>query len=448
MTSAHAKCATVSAAPPAKEPIHGVRGRALPQLAASADLTLRQLVRLRWLALAAQGAAVLAVGLVWRVELPLLSLLGILSVGAVTNWLLPMQERNGAQRAFSEVLLLDVVLLTAVLALTGGPANPFSVLYLVQVMLAAMVSTPAWTWSVVALSSVGFGLLFFVGVPLPPELGGHGMHAGHDMGAGDGQPYSAHLQGMWLAYTVVAAVIATFVSKLAEALRQERETRGRASQLLGLATLAAGAAHEIGNPLGTIAVAASELEQELSSGGASAETLADLRLIGREVTRARDVLKRMSVGAGELVGESPIATDLASLIQRAASQVDAARIEVDVARLPAGQTVQWPVEATMQALGQLLRNALDASPADTLVQCGVRLQGDSVEIRLQDHGRGMTEEVLHRIGEPFFTTRPEGTGLGVFIARSLIEHLGGRLLIDSRVGEGTRATVLLPLGFS
>ncbi|MCG8425468.1 MAG: ATP-binding protein [Proteobacteria bacterium] len=418
-----------------------VRHLAAPALAVSAEhLSVRELTRLRWLAIAAQAITIVAVDAVWGVALPTIPLLVILGSAAVTNVVLSRRAGLASQRLVALTLLVDVALLTGVLALTGGPANPFSVLYLVHVMLAAIVTTSRWTWAVVAMSSAGFGLLFLVSVPLPPELGGHAMDMEH-------RPYSAHLQGMWLAYTLVAAVIAGFVSRLSTALRQERETRSRASRLLGLATLAAGAAHEIGNPLATIRVAASELKNDLAAAGASHEILDDLNLIDAEVNRAHDVLDRMSVGAGELAGEYPVATDLAQLLTETIRQLGPLGARVDIAEIPAGQTVRWPVQAATQALSQLVRNAVEASPAGTPVQCFARIAAEGVEIEVLDCGNGMTREVLDRIGEPFFTTRPhQGTGLGMFIARSLIEHLGGRIAICSSVGKGTRVSVWLPAG--
>lgn len=411
-----------------------------PAQHAPESLSRRELARLRWLALGAQALTIIIAGGVWEVTWPYLPLLALLGLGVLTNLALPRIKTWSSLAVVGVTLLLDVALLTGVLALTGGPANPFSILYLVHVMLGAIATTAPWTWSVVGLSSLGFGLLFFVSVPLPQELGGHAMHAHH--GA-----YSAHLQGMWIAYTLTAAVIAGFVSRLAQALRQERENRSRASQLLSLATLAAGAAHEIGNPLATIRVAASELERELARQGASADVLDDLELIGAEVARVHGVLNRMSQGAGELVGETPTATELAQLLARAVQQLGAAGQRVELHCDRPGQVVQWPVEAASQAIAQILRNAVEASPEGARVRCATRLEADGVEIEIVDVGTGMTEETLERMGEPFFSTKADrGTGLGVFIARSLIDHLHGRIVVQSSWGKGTRVRVWLPLG--
>ena len=400
-------------------------------------LSVRAVVRLRWWALGVQAVAVGLVARVTPTHTAMAALVALVAVGVASNLAVLRLSRWPAVDVLGGLALLDVVLLTGLLGLTGGPANPFSVLYLTYVMLASIATNPAWTWSTVLLSSAGFGFLFFVSVPLPPELGGHTGHA-------DGQPYGAHLQGMWFAHTVTAAVIARFVGRLSFALNRERETRAQTSRMLGLATLAAGAAHEIGNPLGTIRVAASELARDLKGVGASPDTVRDLDLIGEEVGRAHRVLEHMSIGAGELLGEGAVPTDLETWLRATVGALES-NDRVVLLRVPAGHTVRWPLQATTQAVTQLVRNAIDASKPDGAVDLTADLVDGGVQIAVADEGKGMSAATLSRIGEPFFTTRPgEGQGLGVFIARSLVEHLGGHVQIDSAEQQGTVARVWLP----
>lgn len=403
------------------------------------EISIREVVRIRWAAIGVLAAAV-AAGWGLRVALPAGALLAVLALAAGTNFVLPRFEGHRPQRVLGVVLVLDVLFVTALLALTGGPVNPFSISYLIFVMLAAITTSSVWTWWVVGTSSAGFALLFFVSVPLPPELGGH-SGAGH----GGHQPYAAHLQGMWVAHTLTAIIIAAFVSRLSDSLRRERETRARTSRLLGLATLAAGAAHEIGNPLATIRLSASELKKDLAGAGASEEVLEDLELIDEEVDRAHRVLERMSIGAGELRGEAPVPTDLGALLDETIRGLGPLAERVQLVEVAPDLRVRWPVEATVQALTQLLRNAVQASEAP--VRCEARPVDDGIAIDVVDRGAGMSREVLARIGEPFFTTRPgEGQGLGMFIARSLIEHLGGHIEVQSVLGKGTHVRVWLPSG--
>lgn len=402
--------------------------------------SLATLVRVRFTIIVIQVLFVSTVVWVWQPQWPLPPLLGLLAVAVGSNLLLREAPLVRTEMWISAVLVLDVTLLSVLLALTGGPANPFSVVYLVYVTLAAILTRPSLCWSVVGLSSLGFGSLFFVSVPLPAELGGHHMH--HHGGAG----FSAHLQGMWLAYTLAAASIAAFVSRLATTLRNEREERARAAHLLGLATLAAGAAHEIGNPLGTIRVAASELQRDAAKLNLPREVIDDLDLINSEVARAHQVLERLAAGAGELAGEAPTPAEPVELLRLARERLgeSAARVHlISNTELP---SVTWPVQASVQAFTQLLRNAVQAS-GEKDVECRIRSQDGGLRIDIEDRGEGMEPATLNRVGEPFFSTREgKGMGLGVFIARSLVEHLGGRLSIDSARHRGTTVSVWLPLG--
>lgn len=399
---------------------------------------LRSFTRLRWVALAAQAATIALVMGAWEVALPLPALLLTLGVSAASNVALTRVPHAASEPMLGAALVFDGLVLTALLALCGGPANPFSVLYLIHVTLAAIMTNRRWTWLVVGVSSAGFGLLFFAHVPLPPAWGGHG----HQAGVG---PYGAHLQGMWLSHFVAASAIATFVSALSASLREERSKRERTARLLGLATLAAGAAHEIGNPLATIRVAASELQPRLRSAGLPDLVLEDLTLIQQEVDRATAVLRRLAAAAGELTGEGLTSTAVRSLLESVAAQCSShgASVAVHCGQLPA---VNWPVQAVSQALTQLLRNALQASPPGGTVQCRAWAAEGGIAIEVKDCGQGMDSETLERVGEPFFTTQPgDGMGLGVFIARSLLEHLGGRMLLQSQRGRGTVARLWLPL---
>lgn len=400
--------------------------------------SIRALVRLRWIALAGQALTILAVVGLFGAPLPLGPVFGLLSILALSNLVVGRLQHLDRGQVTGAVLFLDVLLLTGLLALSGGPTNPFSVLFLVHVMLAAIITTRRWTWIIAAASSAGFASLFVLSLPLPPELGGghHHMHQGS---------FSAHLQGMWLAYSLSAIAIGVFVSQLSAELRRERDRQEQTSRLLGLAALAAGAAHEIGNPLGTIRIAAGELEAELRSRGGSPELLSDVQLIHQEVARAKAVLQRMASSAGELAGEAILPLDVEGFLGRVVAQVDGTRIRLDID--PGLPRVRWPAEATTQALSQLLGNALQASAPSGEVHVGAHLRGDGIALEIQDEGVGMDASVLARVGEPFFTTRPaRGMGLGVFVARSLVERMGGQMSIESRTGKGTTVSVWLPLG--
>ena len=245
---------------------------------------LRKLMTLRWVALSILGITIWTAGYIITEEFALLELNLCLGVIGASNLCLEYLSRGCecSRRMIGASLLIDIVALSVILSYSGGPANPFSVLYLILVMLTAIMTNAAWTWSAVITSSLCYALIFWFHTSLPSALGGeHGMHSQHGAHSAS---FSLHLQGMWLAYTIAAIAIALFVSRLSVALQRERERRLEGEKLLGLAALAAGAAHEIGNPLGTIRVVTSDLEslvksEERDSERVSSELLSDIQLI-------------------------------------------------------------------------------------------------------------------------------------------------------------------------
>lgn len=404
--------------------------------------SISSLRALRYVALVAQLVTLLSVQWIWGTSPPWHIFGPLLGVLLLTNLLLPrLRGLLNSEDVIGGTIFLDVSLLTIGLASFGGPENPFTVLYLVQLTLVATMSTRRWTWLITIATSLGFRLLFWESVPLPHSLGGGG-HMHHDPAAGG---FNAHLQGMWVAFTIAAISIGAFVSRLTSSLREAKAREERAARLLGLAALAAGAAHEIGNPLGTIKIAAEELERSLEERSELSDLVEDAALICDEVERATDVLKRLASAAGELSGESITPVDVRALLDELAAQLDTTHARLIVTIQGELPEPLWPSEAVKQALTQLVRNALQASPPHRQVELGVRAHSDKITLWVSDQGHGMNAEVLSRQGEPFYTTRADGMGLGVFVARSLVEQLRGEYTVNSEESQGTTVMISLPM---
>jgi len=267
-----------------------------------------------------------------------------------------------------------------------------------------------------------------------------------------------HVRGMWLAFAATSLIVAILVGRLAalierrdRALAELRDRTTRDARLAAMSTLAAGAAHELSTPLGTIAVAARELELALDRTEVSEESRQDVRLIQTEVDRCRRLLHDMAGRFSHPLGESPVAQPLDVLMAATLSSLaPAERLRVRwTAPHTTIQTV-WPPGVVARALVNIIRNALQASGSDQSVDVCAQTHDRTVTIRVVDTGTGMPPAVLSRAGEPFYTTKAqgEGTGLGLFVARSTFEQLRGMLTVVSSEGAGTTVTVSLPADLS
>jgi two-component system, sensor histidine kinase RegB len=407
-------------------------------------LNLAWLVRLRFGAVAGQAMAVLVSHQLLGVPLPQLWLWALIAVELASNLALAGWSRRGAaprDAVLAAIMSLDVLVLTGLLYLTGGPFNPFSFLYLVYISLATVLLRARYTWMLVGLSLACSALLFVDHVPLQLPASSHAEHMGW------------HLWGMWVAFGVAAAYIVYSQIRVLQALSRRdaelaeaRDRAARHERLVSLATLAGGAAHELASPLSTIAVIAGELERELVARRAGDDLIEDMRLVRAELATCRAILDQMAAQAGESAGEEVSPASVADLVRHATAGLpERPALETELGAW-GGARLAVTRRALAQALRVLVRNAQDASGEDSPVSLRVDGGGGVLRFEISDRGAGMSSDVLARAGEPFFTTKPpgRGMGLGLFLCRAVVESLGGQLELHSQPGRGTTAAIIIP----
>jgi two-component system sensor histidine kinase RegB len=398
---------------------------------------------LRWGTVLCQVFLFAAVRFLFATAMPAL-VLGLIAFGVFSNlffaWLI-RQEKIIPFSLFAGVMFLDVTLLSSILALTGGAMNPFTCLYLVHIVVGAILLPGVIAWGLAAFSSLCYGGFFLPGLKPPAMVDpamGQAMVPSPEL--------NLHLQGMWVAFVITSVFVVFFVTRIQQALVARRETRARLREeqlnnerLASLAALSAGAAHEFATPLSTIAVAAGELYREMSQ-GCNETWLGDVQLIRSQVARCRDILYQMAADAGEPMGEAQDTLTIGELIDGVCASLDEQRRErlvIDCTAL--NGTVTVPQRSFIRVLRGLISNAFNASDARAPVMLRVVVDKLTVMFKVSDQGKGMDHETARRSREPFFTTKPagQGLGLGLYLAGTLAERLGGGLKIDSTPGIGT-----------
>lgn len=419
----------------------------------SAEITLRTLVTARWVLIGLLAGTAVLVALAparaasfisWFPSKPNPTGFAAVLAGwsainlATTRWgLRPGSDPTTALAGMQ--LVIDATVLTLLLALSGGATNPFTSVYFVPITLATQVS-PRWTWSLAIYCSACFAALFLL-QPIPQGPPGHEAH------------FAGHLRGMWVAFGASGVLITVFVHRIALSLARQREALARLQRqtlqdrhLAALGSLAAGAAHELGTPLGTVQLLVTELPHMND-----AERDEAIGTVRRQLARCKSIVHRMSspeLSMQTLHAESP--WELAELRDE---------LRDDLSDDPEGVQVRFDSDVSAkttqprQVLGQILRE-LVANARDACQRAGqgaVSLQlnrsGHDIRITVVDTGPGMADEVAAQAFDPFFSTKPEGDGmgLGLYLVAAQLRQLGGDLALTTTSRSGTTMTLTFPL---
>jgi two-component system sensor histidine kinase RegB len=407
--------------------------------ASNLRLNQRRAIVLRWWLLAAVVFAVSAAPGLLDIALPRLPMFAVVLLVAAFN--ARLQWRAGADEAIGPVelfgqLAVDLVALGILLYLSGGAANPLISFLLVPVAVAAL-SLPGRLTAAVALLAIAiYTLLMWVYLPLPV--------------ADAERAARLHLGGMWLTFVVSATMIAWFVARMTASIRERdmrlaaaREQALRDERVVALGALAAGAAHELGTPLATMAVVVGELEQESALG---ADARADLALVRQQIALCKSIISDMAARSGSLRPEQLQAQDAVEWVRgvRARWQAMRPRASSRVTAAGGAGVPRIPVDATLeQALTNLLNNAADAGDGEIDIQ--VSWDNATLRIAVADAGPGFPEDVLRRAGQGPLASGKGGAGIGLLLAFSAIERLGGRIVLANAPGGGASASIELPI---
>lgn len=418
---------------------------------------LGTLNNLRWLAVAGQSVAIVVVhfGLGYRLPIVLCAAAIVMSVlvNIILSFAYPASRRVPPREA-TVYLAYDIVQLAALLYLTGGIENPFSLLFVAPVVIAAATLNLENTLILAALSFIAASIIAVTHEPLPwaadeplvlPALYQGGIWVSLVIGIGFTSIYA------WR--------IASEAARMSAALAATQLALAREHRLAALGALATAAAHELGTPLGTIAVVARELSRELPEGSPHGE---DMKLLRAEAERCREILTRLARPEIAVLG-AVARLPLGALLDDIAGRHRGDDLDIAISCIAGSQPRVWRVPEIQHGLDNLVGNAADF--ARTRVEIHAGWDGDAITVTVADDGPGFSPEILEKIGEPYVTSRPgllalgerdfspampfagqAGMGLGFFIAKTLIEQTGGTVTARNRPTGGALVTVTWPRG--
>jgi len=391
---------------------------------------LDTILRLRWLAVLGQLSAVFIVVQGLEFDLPLLPCLGVILFSAVLNLGLQIafNPRQPLEPLHAAALLaLNILELAALLFLTGGLQNPFSFLFLAPVLISATALTTRLTLILGLLAIACATALGFVHLPLPWN--------------GD-EPVTLppiYMTAVWISIVLAIGVTSLYTfqvteqaNKLSDALAATELVLAREQHLTQLDGLAAAAAHELGTPLATIFLIAREMQRNVAPENPLS---GELRVLGEQAKRCREILAKLTqLSASDAqLDHMPLSSLIEETVAPHRDFGIAIKVRIAVAGTPEPVGKRNP--AIIYGLGNILENAVDFARAG--VEVNAWWNKETVEIEVSDDGPGIAPDMLKRIGEPYLSRRPAegphgGLGLGVFIARTLLERTGARITFTNR----------------
>ncbi len=411
-----------------------------PANISAARQNLRRLANIRYIALGGQILALYYFTQIYPLGLPMGIICALVITFAIVNVLTQWRShwaKTISEKEFGAHLLVDISALTVLLYFSGGATNPFISYYLVPISIAAISLPMAMTWAITGLSVLAYSVLLVYYQALTPLTPHHGN-----------SDFNLHILGMWINFALSAGLITYFVVRMAAALRAQeaelstqKEEQMQDEQLLAIATLAAGAAHELGTPLNTMKLLIDNLAEEVTD----PQQQQDVATLNQQIARCRKTLQSL-VNAASIIEEgsspTPVKDYVDNLLDNWMLIRPDVKPEINIASdSPSINACFHPV--IQQSLLNLLNNAAEASPEQLAVT--IRWDETSLYIDIRDHGPGLSREQIEKMGKPIPSNKPGGLGLGLFLTHSSLNRHGGRVSLLNAEGGGLLTAVVLPL---
>ncbi|MGH1470800.1 MAG: ATP-binding protein [Cellvibrionaceae bacterium] len=428
---------------------------------AAPQQNLLRLVIIRWLLLGFILAGLTVSVFVFQIDLPYVALIAAVACIAIVNVVSSLRLRQSwpvTTEEFSIQILGDILGVTVLFYFCGGASNPFVSYYLVPLSIASATLPWRYTSGLMLLSVGCYTLLLFYYVPvsaLEPTLSSGEQVAVHVHDAT--QKINPHILGMWFNFIMSAGLITFFVVRMSQALKQQqqklndyREENLRDEQVLAVATLAAGTAHELGSPLTTIKLLLEEMIHDVGSEKSlhsknNNGLKSDLQLLNDQVdlcsNTLKDLVRRAEYGQDNTVEEVTVFDYCHHLVDRWMLLRPDAKAKITIQDNHRDQNIRFH-STVEQAILNLLNNAVDACRIEVVVK--MTWTPDSLTIVIIDDGAGIPPEKKQQIGQPYTSDKKKGLGIGMFLSNATISRHGGTLRVVDVVPTGTRLEIVLP----
>ena len=355
-------------------------------------------------------------------------------------------------------LSIDVISIALLLYLTGGATNPIIWIFLLPLIITAIILHHAYTWYMVILTTSLYTFLMGFYIPLPeiqPQFIIQKDMQKITMPT-EMHYFNLHMFGMWFGFVLSAGLVAYFVVELAKTLRERerklaeaRENALRDERVIALGTLAASAAHDMGTPLGTMAIIAHELDQDYPQ-----QQFPDIndkmQIIQEQIFRCKEALSVMSASGGELRAESGQIMLISEYIDEVISQWRAQQPGIKLNLFT--NSVLYPnahiiAERTLtHSLINILNNSSAVTPHNKGIDLQIDWNNDNAEIKIRDYGPGFPAEIVNMAGKrPVISSKKNGLGVGLFLTFATINRLGGHIKTYNMPGGGACTEIDLPL---
>lgn len=408
---------------------------------------LQRLFLLRSIAIVMQCILFAFVYSVIELDVPWVKMTTVVAILTILNFLTWIRLHHAfpvTNLEFFAQLLIDIFALTALLYFSGGSTNPFISLYLLPLTIVASILPWRYTWAIAGITITCYTILLFEYIPLPHNHSDD--HSAHLM------EFNLHISGMWLTFVLSTILIAWFVVKMSISIRdrdkdlaQAREQALRNEQIIALGTLAAGAAHELGTPLSTMAVIAGELQQEYPE---HEEFQNNIHILRNQITHCKQILTQLLANAGQARTEDGNSQSVDYFLKQVLNKWQLIRPSTKF-------SYQWhgvqpaPLIMNTQLLSQSILNLLNNAADASTDQVKIKSNWDQhmLNLEIHDDGEGLTGEAIQRAGEAFFTNKApgQGFGIGLFLANANIERFGGNVRLFNHPDGGACINVTLPL---